>query len=170
MAVNQKQGVYDAVQAFHQENDLHFEDGMKVELTKEQRSTIVGMVAAAMIAGEVSLSEAAREKHNTDAKITKYCDGLVNNWLRKDTRLNGGVKHEIKNPGSRAGQGDEQLKNLKLLHKTLDDDEQKTVVQAEIDKRIEELRAEKQKNVEINFDVIPDDLKEKLGLTEEDTQ
>jgi len=41
-----------------------------------------------------------------DAKLRSYCSGLQSNWLRKDTRLNGGVKYVAKNPGSRAGSTD----------------------------------------------------------------
>ena len=168
--VNQRQGVYDAVVAYCEEHNIHFEDGMKVEFSKEQRATVVEMVAKAMIAGEIELSDAAQKKHNTDQKIKTYCNGLVSNWLRKDKRLNGNTTYQIKNPGSRAGQGDEQLKNLKLLLKTVDDEDQKKIVQAEIDKRVEELKKEKLGNVEINYDAIPDSLKEQLGIhTKEET-
>jgi len=169
MSVNQKQGVYDAVVAFCEENGIHFEDGMKLELTKEQRSTVVEMVTQALIAGEIDFSDAAREKHDTEQKKRTYCNGLVSNWLRKDKRLNGNTTYEIKNPGSRAGQGDEQLKNLKLLLKTIDDDAQKQKVQEAIDKRVDDLKKEKMGNVEINYDAIPESLKEQLGIGAEDT-
>ena len=161
--VNQKQGVYDAVVAFCEENNIHFEDGMKCSFSKEGRAAIVGMVAAAMTAGEVQLSAEARAKHDTPQKIKTYCSGLVNNWLRKDTRLNGGDTYQIKNPGSRAGSGDEVLKNLKALQATLEG-ENKALVDAEIAKRVEELKQSKLSKIEINFDVIPDSLKEALGL------
>lgn len=175
--VNQKQGVYDAVVAYCEEHNIHFEDGIKVEFTKEQRSAVVEMVTQALIAGEIEFSDSAKAKHDTEAKKRTYCNGLVSNWLRKDTRLNGDTVYQIKNPGSRAGQGDEQLKNLKLLLKTIDDDAQKEKVQEAIDTRVEELKAEKLGKVEINYDAIPDTLKEALGLnaeveetTEEDSE
>lgn len=162
--VNQKQGVYAAVVAFCEEHKIAFEDGMKLELKKEQRATVVEMVTKAMSEGEIELSPEARAKHNTPQKIKTYCNGLVSNWLRKDKRLNGGEVYQIKNPGSRAGQGDEILKNLKLLHKQLDDDEQKAAVQVEIDKRTEELQKEKIKNVAPDYSHIPAELLEQLGI------
>jgi hypothetical protein len=168
MSVNQKQGVYDAVVAFCEENDIHFEDGMKLELTKEQRSTVVEMVTQALIAGEIDFSDVAREKHDTEQKKRTYCNGLVSNWLRKDKRLNGNTTYEIKNPGSRAGQGDEQLKNLKLLYKTIDDEDQKATVQEAIDKRVEELKTEKLGKVEIDYNAIPESLKEALGIKQDE--
>ena len=135
-----------------------------MDFTKEQRSAIVDMVTNALIADEIEFSEDARAKHDTAQKKKTYCNGLVSNWLRKDKRLNGNTTYEIKNPGSRAGQGDEVLKNLKLLLKTLDDADQKAAVEAEIAKRTEELKVEKMKKVEINFDHIPEELKAALGI------
>ena len=106
----------------------------------------------------MEFSESAQAKYDTEAKIKTYTNGLVSNWLRKDTRLNGGVKHQIKNPGSRAGSGDEVIKNLKRLASTLSNPEQLAAVQAEIDKRLAQLKAEKAKNVEIDMSLIPVDL------------
>lgn len=158
-AVSQKQGVYNAVQAFCEENELHFEDGMHFNPTKEQRSEIVHMVAGAMEAGEIQLSSDAASKYDTPEKLKSYCNGLVSNWLRKDTRLNGGEKYEIKNPGSRAGSGDQVIKELRKLKKTLTDAEQIAAVEEEIEKRLASIQAEKAKSVEINVDLIPEELK-----------
>ena len=55
------------------------------------------------------------QKYSTIEKMRSYASGLVNNWFRKDIRLNGGMKYEVKNPGSRQGAGDQQLKALKTL-------------------------------------------------------
>lgn len=161
MKVNQKTGVYNAIVAFCAENDIPFEDGMSFEPTKEQRATIVGMVAAGLEAHEIEMSDKAREKYTDLSKLKTYSNGLVSNWVRKDKRLNGGVKHVIKNPGSRAGSGDAILRELRKLRKTLTDEAQIAVVDTEIEKRIEIVQAEKAKKVEINTDLLPEEL---LGL------
>lgn len=160
MTVTQKEGVYNATEAFCSEAGIHFEDGMKFEPTKEQRSTIVEMVAHAMDAGEIVLSEAARAKYDDLAKLKSYCNGLVSNWLRKDTRLNGGETYEIKNPGSRAGSGDQVIRELRKLKKTLSDEAQIAAVEKEINTRLAKIQASKTKSVEINADLIPEELRD----------
>lgn len=69
-----------------------------------------------------------------DADLKKYINGLVNNWITKAPEFNGGKKHEIKNPGSRAGSGNPEVKNMRLLLEQVADPETKALIQAEIDK------------------------------------
>jgi len=69
-----------------------------VTLTSEQRKEAIGMLVAGLMNGEISLS-----KEYSEAKARSYASGLLSNWLRKSPALNGGVKHEVKNPGSRSG-------------------------------------------------------------------
>lgn len=157
--VNQKEGVYGAVVAFCEENGIQFDDGMKFEPTKEQRATIVEMVAQAMNAGEIDLSTEARAKYADFDKLKSYCNGLVSNWLRKDLRLNGNTPHEIKNPGSRAGAGDQVIKELKKLKSTLTSADELAAVDAEIQKRLASVQAAKAKSIEINADLIPEELR-----------
>jgi hypothetical protein len=75
-----------------------------------------------------------------DAALLKYIPGLVNNWVRKDKRLNGGSKYEAKNPGSRAGSGDPMVREMKALLSTLSDPEQRDQVQAAIDERMKTIK------------------------------
>ena len=96
--------------------------------------------------------------------LKRYASGLLNNWMRKDPRLNGGVKYEAKNPGSRAGQSDPVIKCLKAMLSQPDmTDEKRAVIQKEIDALILEKKVDKVKKV-IDLSVIPDDLKARLGL------
>ena len=160
MKVKQKEGVYSAVVAFAQENDIDFADGQSFEPSKEQRLAIVGMVTAAMEAGEIELSEAAQAKYNTTEKLHGYCNGLTSNWLRKDTRLNGGEKYEIKNPGSRAGSGDKVITELRKLKKTLTQGTaEMEAVENEINSRLATIQTARAKKVEINAELIPEELK-----------
>lgn len=149
---NQKDGVFNAVCAV-----LECEEFSEaVKLSTEQRATVIGMVTEGLLAGEVSMSDEARAKHGDEAKMRAYTNGLVSNWLRKDKRLNGGEKYEIKNPGSRAGAGDKVVRELRKLLKTVTG-EHKTAVQEEIDKRLAKLSTAK--TVTINIDQIPEELR-----------
>lgn len=131
----------------------------EVKLTSEQRKEVIDTVAHELNAGDVQLSEDARAKFDTFEKIKVYTSGLVSNWLRKDTRLNGGSKYEAKNPGSRAGQGDEMLKNLKALRSQLTDSAHIAAVDEKIAERTAEIATSKAKTVSIDINSIPEELR-----------
>lgn len=82
----------------------------------------------------------AHSKNPDDAALLKYIPGLVNNWVRKDPRMNGGTKYQTKNPGSRQGSGDEMVKNLKILLSTIEDPDQRGEVEAALKTRLEQLK------------------------------
>jgi len=164
MSMSQKEGVYSAVKSVIEDAGRQIVDGEKTKLSTEESKAVMEIVANGLHEGEISLSDKARAKYDTVDKLRKdYVPGLVSNWLRKDLRLNGGERYETKNPGSRAGAGDEQLKNLKLLKSTMTDDEQIAKVQEAIDNRIKELQEEKAKKIEVDMSKIPADLLERLG-------
>lgn len=129
-----------------------------VSLTRDEKQEVAERIVAGMRAGEVELSERAQEKYHTDAKLKSYVLGMINNHLRKDRRLNGGVTYAPKNPGSRAGSGDPVVRELKKLLKVVGDEERQ-LVQDEIDKRLSEIRAEKAKTVEIDTELLPESLR-----------
>lgn len=151
---NQKEGVFSVVCQVVGQDSF---DGA-VELTKDQRSEVIELVTQGLLKGEIEMKDEARAKHDTEAKMRTYTNGLVSNWLRKDLRLNGGEKYEIKNKGSRAGSGDKVIKELKKLRSTLTDEAQIAAVNAEIDKRMAVIKAEKAKSIEIDTSLIPEDL------------
>ncbi len=122
--------------------------------TKEQLDGVHALVLNGFITGEVNKNSGGTD----EIALKKYIPGLVNNWVRKDKRLNGGMKYVPKNPGSRTGSGDETLKNLKLLL-TMVADDVKPAVQVEIDKRVEELKPKAQV---INEAAIPESLRHLL--------
>lgn len=159
--ISQKDGVYNAVVAFCEENGIAFEDGMQVSFDKDQRATVVEMLCAATEAGELEVKSASARQN-----LSSYWNGTLSNWLRKDLRLNGGVKHTIKNPGSRAGAGDAELKELKkLLAKvtlTGNQDHIEQVSQA-IEARKAEIASSKVKDVEIDAEFLPEALRHLVG-------
>ena len=146
--------------------DDHQEGGVEKVVTKEIRANIIACVTNGLLSGEVEMSAEGKAKYDTEGKMRGYVSGLVSNWFRKDTRLNGNVKHTVKNPGSRAGAGDEQIKALKLLREVKADDAEAV---AEIDKAIERRRAELKptRSVELTDEqiaLLPADLRAKLSL------
>ena len=134
-----------------------------VVLTKEERATVREQLVNGFMDGSIDMSDLSRAKYiDGDESLPNYVNGLITNWLKKDPRLNGGVKYAPKNPGSRAGQGDKQIVELKKMLQLVDEDK-KPLVRAAIEKRLAEIQAEKAKNVEINVDLIPEHLREMLG-------
>lgn len=167
MAMNQREAVYTTTLNALADAGVAFDDGQNVEdvVTKDMRKSIIACISSAILKGEVEMSAEGRVKYADEPKMRNYVSGLVSNWFRKDKRLNGGVKHEIKNPGSRAGAGDEQLKALKTLRatKTDDADALKAIDEA-IASRKAELGTKKVEITEEMLSLIPADLRSKLGL------
>ena len=153
--MTQKEAVYKAITIV-----LDSEPDNPCVLSTEQKKEVAKLVVEMFEASEVSLS------HPPKQGIVKYTPGLINNWVRKDKRLNGGETYVIKNKGSRAGAGDKKLKNLKRMLGVVKDVD-KVKVQACIDKRQAEIKAEKAKDVEIDPDQIPEELQYLLEDQEE---
>lgn len=123
----------------------------KVELTDAQLKQVEERVILAFKNGETIHS-----KNPDESGLRKYVPGLVNNWLRKDLRLNGGTPYQAKNPGSRSGGGDESVKAMKTLLSMTTDADARTAIQLEIDKRVAELKPK----VEIDIEKLPESLRQ----------
>lgn len=139
----------------------------QVVLSDEQRGAVMDILCEGFKSKSIELAdtESNREKLASNSELRKYVSGLVSNWLRKDENLNGGVKYTPKNPGSRAGQGDEQIKNLKALRATFHSDPAKqALIDKAIEKRQNEIAAEKAaaKVKEIDYSVLDPKLVEAL--------
>jgi hypothetical protein len=143
--MNQKEAVYTAVQEVKS-----FEDNSIVELSKDEKATVKNILV-------VGFKEDKIELKRQQDDLPKYVTGLLNNWLRKDERMNGGTPYTAKKPGSRKGQSDPLIKNLRIL-KT--DPELTTEEIEEIDLAIKDRLAEIKpaKVKEVDASVIPDHL------------
>lgn len=157
--LSQREGVYQVVCKYIEVANNSCEIG-------DMKPTIVSELCEMFINEEITMSEKAREKYSNPKDLRGYVGGLVNNWLRKDTRLNGGDKYVTKNPGSRAGSSDSIVKNLKALRSTMTDE----VKIKEIDSAIEARQAEikVKKVVEVDLSTIDPELLKKLGINPED--
>lgn len=126
--------------------------GFPVTITTEQRRSVIERLVSAFLNNEIEMSAEGKAKYfGNPTELRKYCVGLLNNWLRKAPELNGNVKYEAKNPGSRQGSSDETLKALRALLKITNDADAKAEIEAAIAERVSEIKPK----VEINLDAIP---------------
>ena len=169
--MKQKDAVYNAATSVLSDEGIHFEDGMNVSelLTKELRSSVHAIVTEGFTTGNIEFADTPENqaKLADSAKLSSDVSGLISNWFRKDTRLNGDTKYTPKNPGSRVGSTDPQLKALRQLAKQFDgvDTEKFEKITSEINSRVSLIQAEKAKKVEIDYSVLPADLMASLGIS-----
>jgi len=133
------------------------EVAMKDVLTPDQKAKVRAIILEGLMTNKIEMTEQARAKHNTEALMKTYVSGLVNNWIKKNPDFNCGVKYEPKNKGSRAGQGDEQIKALRQLLKQTTDPQATDEINKAISERLAEIRP--QQVVTINVDALPEHLK-----------
>ena len=143
--LSQKEAAYQAIV-----NVTGFSGEGKCEPSREQRAQINMILCEGFKSGHIAL-----DRTFDDSELKAYVSGLVSNWLRKDNRLNGGVKYTPKNPGSRSGSGDAQLKALRALLSTTEDEQERTEIQGFIDKRVAELKPK----VTVDFSALPEELR-----------
>src|SRR5574343_459687 len=142
--MTQKEAVFQAVSNITGHNG----DG-PVVISKEQRAQVNAILFEGFRNGKIEL-----DREFTDSDLKGYVSGLQSNWLRKDTRLNGGMKYTAKNPGSRAGSSDPQLKAMRALLSTLTDESERAEVQGYIDAKVAEINATKQAKT-VDFSALP---------------
>jgi len=100
---------------------------------------------------------------NAQDDMKVYVSGLISNHLKKDVRINGGEKYTAKNPGSRAGIVDPQVREARRLLKTLEEGSKGYArTEAFINARISELKASKLADC-IDTDALPEELKDLVG-------
>lgn len=142
--MNQKEGVFAAV------TRVFDVDGAAVPATgswtEAQSNEVYGHLFQLFKSGQVEY----RGGVPADDKLKKYIPGLVNNWVRKDTRLNGGSKYQTKRPGIRTGSGDETLKEMRKLLSVTTDLSAKEKIQEAIDSRMAELKAENAPEIDVS--------------------
>lgn len=130
----QKEAVFSATTSVLSEAGITINEGDNVSslLNRELRAQITSILVEGFNSKKIAL-----EKSFTDeADLRTYCSGLTSNWLRKDKRLNGGMNYVAKNPGSRTGSSDPQIKAMRLLLSTKTDPAEIAEIQAFIDSRV----------------------------------
>ena len=165
----QKEAVFNAVTTVLENAGVSYENGSDVRplMTKEFRGQVNNILAAGFQAGTIEFKDtpANRTKLSDEKALRSYVSGLQSNWLDKDTRLNGNTKHVTKNPGSRVGASDTQLKAMRALLSTQTTDEARAEIQGYIDQRIAAIQAAKpSKAVSIDVESLPEALRTKYGI------
>ena len=158
--INQKEATYNAIKSVLSSNNVSFEDGSDVKgvLSKDMKTEVKTILFEGIRGRTVVCSKEAII--NNDSALNKYCNGLISNWTKKDKRLNGNIQHKIQNPGSRAGQGDEQVKELRKLLKQVKGSDAESQVQEALDTRVTEVKATKNPTLIINVEAIPEHLRQ----------
>lgn len=166
--LKQVEAVYNVTTKVLSEAGVKFEDGQDVSavLTAEMRASINMVLCEGFVSGGIELkdTESNRAKLADPKALKSYVSGLMSNWYDKDKRLNGGVDHQIKNPGSRAFSSDDTLKSLRSLLAMKPDHAEE--IQGYIDARIAELKAQqapKAKDIKVNVEALPEELKHLVG-------
>lgn len=169
---SQRSAVFAAFMAVMSKHGVEFIAGETIadEVTSpEMRKEIYAILCEGFRKGEIEFKDtpANQEKLSTPSKLNTYVSGLVSNWFRKDQELNGGVKYEAKNPGSRAGSGDPQLKALRLLATKFKGTPKHAEITKHIEARVATIQAEKAKSVTVDLSILDPSLVASLGLNEE---
>jgi len=159
---SQKQAVVNTLLSVLKERGVDYEmkgeTPIKEVLTKDDRDKARVIIIAGFQANEISLSESAQAKYLSDeSAMNTYVNGLIKNWISKNPDFNSGNKYTPKNPGSRAGQGDETVRALRALLKVTSDEEVRDEVNQALKARLEEIKPTQA--VEINVDALPDHLR-----------
>ena len=126
-------------------------------LDKTDKSSIREQLCEGFESGEIQMSEQAKVKYvDNPVKLKGYVNGLLNNWIRKNPEFNCGVGYKAKNPGSRTGQSDETIKNLRLMKKAITDAKALAEIEQAIVDRLAEIKPESV--VTVNAEAIPEHL------------
>mgnify|MGYP003314035603 CR=1 FL=1 len=166
MTVSQKNAVFTAITSVIG-SDL--EHRRPIKLQGSEKLAVVTALTEGFKHGEIVLSEAAHDKYirnaSDDSALRKYVGSLINNWCRKDTRLNAdGQPYETKNPGSR----NTAISNMRKLQKRFEEGTNEFMqIQAKIDEKLAESKVKESKAKPIDYSSIPSDLLDSLGLSGE---
>lgn len=157
MGQSQKEAVFTAVTSVLSEAGINVAEGsdFATHLTREHRAQVTSILVEGFNSGSITLDKSFED----ESALRTYCSGLTSNWLRKDKRLNGGMKYVAKNPGSRVGSSDPQLKAMRVLLSTQEDPARRAEIQGFIDARVASIKASKKPAKTVNVADLPEELK-----------
>lgn len=150
----QKEAVFSAVTSVLSEAGIQVSEGDNFanHLNRELRAQVTNILVEGFNNGTIALEKS----FESEADLRTYCSGLTSNWLRKDPRMNGGVKYVAKNPGSRVGSTDPQLKAMRTLLATRTDlsEEDRAEIQEHIDARISAVKSSRKTSKQLTAEQV----------------
>lgn len=155
--LSQKECVFITIEEFFTNNGWVLSKDKKVVLSLKDKKDIIESLTNKAMLGCMSLELESKAKYHSRELMLGYCTKLLNNWLRKDIRLNGGIKFFIKNPGSKAGTSDPQIKQLKEIKSKIVDTTYVKAIDEQIGIRLSKINNGK-KLKSINKDILPEDI------------
>jgi hypothetical protein len=162
MSQNQREATYNAIVTVLSNSNVTFQSGSDVKsvLTSEHKKKVKEILMTGFKNGTIaSTPDFISTKMSSDSELSKYCSGLISNWIKKDSRLNGNTKYQVVNKGLRAGSGDSQVKELrKLLKATSGTDAEQEVTEA-LNARLAQIKATKSPTSQIDIDSLPENLR-----------
>ena len=164
--MNQRQGTVNTILSVLQDNGIDYElngpTAVKEVLTDSMKQQVRDILFTSFRNGDIEYKSSFQSKVDDDSELKKYISGLVNNWIRKAKEFNSGETYKAKNPGSRAGSTDPEVKEMRKLLSVTTDPEARTLIQEAINSKIAELKAEKNQ-VSIDVSNLPEHLKHLVG-------
>lgn len=155
--ISQKDAVYEASIKVLKENAIDFEEGIDVlqdVLDKDMRESIVCILVESFNQDKI-----VQNKTHKGDDLKRYVSGLISNWSKKDTRLNGNTEYTIKKPGSKTGSTDPMVRELRKFLKQVRGTSHEKTVKKELTNRISQIRIEQSKNIIIDPNLIPESLR-----------
>lgn len=161
--MNQKEAVFGAVTTVLANAGIDFDEGttvVKPLMTKELRAQVNAILVEGFKSGSIEL-----DGEKDDTALKQYVSGLQSNWINKDKRLNGNTNYVAKNPGSRTGISDPQVKALRGLLATVETDAEKAEIEGYLNDRLAEIDAgkTKTKTVKVDYSALPAELAAKYS-------
>jgi hypothetical protein len=157
VTMNQREATVNCILSVLEERGVEYElngpTPISEVLTQDDKKNVRSILFTMFQQHKVDFRDQARL---SDTKyMTDYISGLVNNWIRKAPEFNSDAKYQAKNPGSRQGTQDEQVREMRKLLSTISDPSTKAVIQSHIDNRLAELKP----SITVNLDLIPESLR-----------
>ncbi len=147
--MTQKEAVFQAVTNVVEQSD----DGAYTP-SKEERGQVNNILFEGFKEGRINYDG----ELPSDTDLKSYVSGLQSNWLRKDTRLNGGVKYVAKNPGSRAGSTNPTIVAMRRLLAKVETKEDKANIQSHIDRELAKIKPTAESKP-IDVSALPEELR-----------
>ena len=140
MFTSQREAARHFITKYCDEKNIEVSGDMKEKLDKGAQKEIAVLMAIAAVDGQISVKS---DKYSTQEGFEKYFKGQINDTLRKDQSMNGGIAYVAKNPGKFKNAGDSQVKALRAVLKLKP--ENKEEIEEAIATRQQELAVEKVK-------------------------